>query len=76
MSATKLVPDEELAGLGAQRGPGSAEAYIFLDLHEARSTGENVFAFRDLEGRYNRASPFRRLSRNRADHVFLNLPSV
>ena len=49
MSAAKLVPDEEL---GAQRGPGSAEAYILLELREARSTGENVFAFRDLEGRY------------------------
>jgi hypothetical protein len=46
MSATKLVPDEELAGLGAQRGPGSAEAYILLELREARSTGENVFALR------------------------------
>ena len=52
MSATRLVPDEELAGLDAQRGPGSAEAYILLELREARSTGENVFAFRDLEGRY------------------------
>ena len=52
MSATKLVPDEELAGLGAQRGPGSAEAYTLLELREARSTDENVFAFRDLEGRY------------------------
>jgi hypothetical protein len=52
MSATRLVPDEVLAGLGAQRGPGSAEAYILLELREARSTGENAFAFRDLVGRY------------------------
>jgi hypothetical protein len=31
MSATKLAPDEELAGVGAQRGPGSAETYILLE---------------------------------------------
>ena len=71
MSATKLVPGEELAGLGAQRGPGSAEAYILLELREARSTGENVFAFRDLEGRYTiEHLPSRRLSRNRAATSF------
>ena len=77
MSATNLVPDEELAGLGAQRGPGSAEAYVLLELREARSTGQNVFAFRDLEGRYtiehlSSDSSFE----HRAAHVFLSPPSV
>lgn len=52
MSAARLVLDEELARLSVRRGPGSAEAYALLELREARSKGENVFAFRDLEGRY------------------------
>jgi hypothetical protein len=77
MSAAKLVPDEELAGLGDRRGPGSAEAYILLELREARSTGENVFAFRDHEGHYtiehlSSGSSFE----HRAAHVFLSPPSV
>jgi hypothetical protein len=77
MSATKLVSDEELAGLGAQRGPGSAEAYILLELRETRSTGENVCAFRDLEGRYTiEHLPSDGSFEHHAAHVFLSRPSV
>ena len=52
MSAAKLVLDEELARLAGLRGPASAEAYVLLELREARSNGESVFAFRDPDGRY------------------------
>jgi hypothetical protein len=52
MSAAKLVLDEELAQLADLRGPASAEAYVLLELREARSKGEDVFAFRDGDGRY------------------------
>ena len=52
MSAVKLVLDEELARLADMCGPTSAEAYVLLELREARSTGESVFAFRNPDGRY------------------------
>jgi hypothetical protein len=52
MIATKLVLDEELARLADLRGPASAEAYVLLELREARSHGEKVFAFRNPDGRY------------------------
>jgi hypothetical protein len=77
MSAAKLVPDEELAGLGDRRGPGSAEAYILLELREARSTGENIFAFHDLKGHYTiEHLSFGSSFEHRAAHVFLSPPSV
>jgi hypothetical protein len=52
MSAAKLVLDDELVRVADLRGPASAEAYVLLELREARSKGENIFAFRDPDGRY------------------------
>jgi hypothetical protein len=39
------VPDVELQQLALERGPGSAEAYILLELREARSAGDEVSAY-------------------------------
>ena len=47
----ELVPDARLKRLAAERGPASAEAYVILELREARSGGEHVFAFQS-NGRY------------------------
>jgi hypothetical protein len=47
----ELVPDARLAQLASARGPASAEAYILLELREARSGGDHVSAF-EINGRY------------------------
>jgi hypothetical protein len=52
MSTAKLVLDEELGQLADLRGPTRAEAYILLELREARSVGEAVVAFRGSDGHY------------------------
>ena len=43
------MPDSER--LASARGRASAEAYVLLELREARSAGHNVFAFQS-NGRY------------------------
>jgi hypothetical protein len=53
----QLVSDTQLEQLAAERGPASAEAYIVLELREARSSGDLVAAFQ-LYGRYTvRSAP-------------------
>ena len=47
----EVVPDAQLALLALQRGPASAEAYLMLELREARSAGDRVAALR-ANGRY------------------------
>jgi len=52
-----LVPDARLEQLASARGPASAEAYVALELREARSAGDHVFAFQS-NGRYSvRSAP-------------------
>lgn len=46
-----LVTDARLERLASARGRASAEAYVLLELREARSAGDNVFAF-ESNGRY------------------------
>jgi hypothetical protein len=46
-----LVTDARLERLASARGRASAEAYVLLELREARSDGDNVFAF-ESNGRY------------------------
>jgi len=46
-----LVTDARLERLASARGRASAEAYLLLELREARSAGDNVFAF-ESNGRY------------------------
>lgn len=48
---SELVPDIELRQLALKRGPGSAEAYMLLELREVRSGGDDVFAY-ERKGRY------------------------
>jgi hypothetical protein len=48
-----LVCDEEIERLAAARGRQSAEAFLILELREARSKGERVCAYRDARGRYS-----------------------
>lgn len=53
----ELVSDARLELLAAKRGPASAEAYVMLELREARSAGDDVCAFH-ADGRYTvRAAP-------------------
>jgi len=47
----KQVSDARLERLAAQRGRASAEAYVLLELREARSAGDRVSAFH-INGRY------------------------
>jgi hypothetical protein len=47
----KQVSDARLERLAAQRGRTSAEAYVLLELREARSAGDRVSAFH-TNGRY------------------------
>jgi hypothetical protein len=47
----ELVTDARLERLALARGRASAEAYVLLELREARSAGDNVFAFQS-NGRY------------------------
>jgi hypothetical protein len=52
-----LVPDARLEQLASTRGPTSAEAYVVLELREARSAGDHVFAFQS-NGHYSvRSAP-------------------
>ena len=46
-----LVSDARLQRLASERGSASAEAYIILQLREARSSGDHVSAFHH-DGRY------------------------
>ena len=56
----QLVPDLTLQQLVLERGPGCAEAYILLELREARSAGDNVCAYHN-NGRYTvSAAPLNR----------------
>lgn len=56
-NSLSLVPDARLARLASERGPASAEAYVMLELREARSAGDDVFAFQ-TNGRYTvRSAP-------------------
>jgi hypothetical protein len=50
-TAPKQVSDARLERLAAQRGRASAEAYVLLELREARSAGDRVSAFH-TNGRY------------------------
>ena len=53
----ELVPDTRLEQLASQRGPASAEAYVVLELREARSAGDRVCAFQ-TNGHYTvRSAP-------------------
>jgi hypothetical protein len=54
MRTAKLVLDEELGQLADLRGPTSAEAYVLLELREARSElrEARIVAFRDPDGHY------------------------
>jgi hypothetical protein len=53
----QLISDAQLEQLAADRGPASAEAYIVLELREARSSGDLVAAFQ-ADGRYTvRSAP-------------------
>jgi hypothetical protein len=62
MSATKLAPDEELAGVGAQRGPGSAETYILLEPPRRAPEARMYLPFAILRGSLHyRALLFRQL---------------
>jgi hypothetical protein len=47
----ELVTDARLERLASARGRASAEAYVLLELREARSASDNVFAFQS-NGRY------------------------
>jgi len=47
----KLVTDARLERLALARGRASSEAYALLELRDARSAGDNVFAFQS-NGRY------------------------
>jgi hypothetical protein len=47
----KQVSDARLERLAAERGRASAEAYVLLELREARSAGDRVSAFH-TNGRY------------------------
>ena len=47
----ELVTDARLEQLASARGRASAEAYVLLELREARSAGYNAFAFQS-NGRY------------------------
>jgi hypothetical protein len=47
----ELVTDARLERLASAHGRASAEAYVLLELREARSAGHNVFAFQS-DGRY------------------------
>ena len=47
----KQVSDTRLERLATKRGRASAEAYILLELREARSAGDHVSAFH-TNGRY------------------------
>ena len=47
----KQVSDAKLERLAAERGRASAEAYVLLELREARSAGNRVSAFH-TNGRY------------------------
>lgn len=47
----ELVRDDELRQLVLKRGPGSAEAYMLLELREVRSGGDDVFAYQS-KGHY------------------------
>ena len=46
-----FISDAELESLALDRGPTSAEAYVLLELREARSTGDRVSAF-ETRGHY------------------------
>jgi hypothetical protein len=50
-NAPELVTDERLERLVSERGRASVEAYVLLELREARSTGDRVSAFCS-NGRY------------------------
>jgi hypothetical protein len=67
-----LVCDQEIERLAATRGRRSAEAFLILELREARSKGERVCAYRDARGRYSieRAPDFtpRRAGARRRKH--------
>jgi len=57
-TAMRRIHDEELEHLAAKRGRCSAEAFLILELREARSTGRRVAAYRDGRGRYSvRSAP-------------------
>lgn len=47
----ELVADAELRQLALKRGPGSAEAYMLLELRDARSSGDDVAAYQN-KGHY------------------------
>ena len=47
----RFVSDARLARLASERGAASAEAYVMLELREARSAGDDVSAFQ-TNGRY------------------------
>ena len=53
MTEPKLISDRELKRLAAQHWPASAEAYVLLELCEARSRGLDAFAFRSPAGLYS-----------------------
>ena len=48
---SEFVSDAAREQLASERGRASAEAYIMLELREARSAGDHVFAFQS-NGRY------------------------
>jgi hypothetical protein len=47
----ELVSDARLKRLAVEQGPASAEAYVILELREARSAGHDAFASQS-NGRY------------------------
>lgn len=49
----RRIHDAELEHLAAMRGRCSAEAFLIVELREARSTGRRVAAYRDARGRYS-----------------------
>ena len=57
----EVVSDLTLRRLALEQGPGSAEAYILLELREARSAGDDVCAYHSNNGGYTvGASPLDR----------------
>jgi len=60
-----VVPDARLERLASARGPASAEAYVVLELREARSAGDHVFAFQ-ANGRYSVMSASDQAKRHRS----------
>jgi hypothetical protein len=65
----ELFTDARLDRLASERGSASAEAYVVLELREARSAGDHVFAFQ-TNGRYTVwASETASVSHPRLQHI-------